>query len=378
MSHRRCAVVCALASVLLVVPAAAFASQTGGLSGPGTPRVKVVACLGSTSKACETRQTVVRGQEFVVRGRNLDRVKRVIFGGRRTRRDNTAASVARSSGRYVVAEVPMRARSGPVLLLGSGRTRLARVRRVRVRRAPKVKPLDIAPGASFFYAGRRKATFSFDVQQATVAQVALINEESQEVVRTWSVPAQPGVRAQVRWGGRSKDGVVPTGRYVFRLVGAASSAVTTAPESTTEFFFGDHLFPIRGRHNLGYTPTNNFGGGGGRAHQGQDMFARCGTRLAAARGGKVQYAGYHSAAGNYLVIDGAGTGADYVYMHMREPALVKTGDRVFTGQKVGAVGETGRATGCHLHFELWSAPGWYQGGRAIDPLPALKVWDSYS
>ena len=92
----------------------------------------------------------------------------------------------------------------------------------------------------------------------------------------------------------------------------------------------------------------------------------------------MQYAGYHAAAGNYLVIDGAGTGQDYVYMHMRSPALVNTGDRVFTGQKVGEVEETGRASGCHLHFELWSSPGWYEGGRAVNPLPPLRLWDSYS
>jgi murein DD-endopeptidase MepM/ murein hydrolase activator NlpD len=108
------------------------------------------------------------------------------------------------------------------------------------------------------------------------------------------------------------------------------------------------------------------------------MFARCGTRIAATRGGRVQYAGYHSAAGYYAVIDGAETLIDYVYMHMLEPALVATGQRVYTGQKIGEVGETGRATGCHLHFELWSAPGWYEGGEAFDPLPSLRSWDSFS
>jgi len=67
--------------------------------------------------------------------------------------------------------------------------------------------------------------------------------------------------------------------------------------------------------------------------------------------------------------------ADYVYMHLRDKALVSKGDTVTTGQTIGYVGRTGDATACHLHFELWPAPGWYTGGQATDPLPSLKAWD---
>ncbi len=313
-----------------------------------------------------------------MRGSNLDSVGRVVFTGSPGGQDDKATAVLRGNRRYLVATVPPAARSGPLnVVFKGGGNQLTGVRRVTVRAAPKSAPMDLAPSSSFFYGSKRKATFSFDVERPVQAQVELVNAESEAVIRSWSVAAQPGETARVRWGGRSSKGVEPSGRYRFRLAGSAAGSAI-APDATTDFFFSDHVFPIRGRHDLGQSPTNNFGGGGTRTHTGQDMFAGCGTRLAAARGGRVQFAGYHQAAGNYLVIDGAGTGNDYVYMHLLEPPLVKTGDRVFTGQKVGEVGETGRATGCHLHFELWSSPGWYEGGSAFDPLPLLRRWDALS
>ncbi len=107
------------------------------------------------------------------------------------------------------------------------------------------------------------------------------------------------------------------------------------------------------------------------------MFAACGAPIVAARGGTVQRAGTDASAGNYAVI-GLADGTSHVYMHMRGAPLVSSGERVATGQLVGEVGETGRASGCHLHFELWTAPGWYRGGQAIDPLAELRRWDELS
>jgi murein DD-endopeptidase MepM/ murein hydrolase activator NlpD len=125
--------------------------------------------------------------------------------------------------------------------------------------------------------------------------------------------------------------------------------------------------------------AGRFGAGRvGHTHQGQDTFAKCGTRLVAARGGRVKYSGYERNAGYYIVIDGSMTGIDYAYMHLAEHSPFRTGDRVYTGQRIGSVGDTGDAVGCHLHFELWSAPGWYSGGHPFDPLPSLRAWDSWS
>ncbi|MGI8593254.1 MAG: peptidoglycan DD-metalloendopeptidase family protein [Solirubrobacteraceae bacterium] len=136
------------------------------------------------------------------------------------------------------------------------------------------------------------------------------------------------------------------------------------------------MFPVRGPHDFGGAGARFGADRGGRSHQGQDIFAKCGTPLKAVEGGKVVYAGYQSAAGNYIVIKGDGTKRDYVYMHLQSAAAFKTGAMVMTAAPIGLVGETGNAQGCHLHFEVWTAPGWYNGGRAVDPMPFLKQWDS--
>ncbi len=88
---------------------------------------------------------------------------------------------------------------------------------------------------------------------------------------------------------------------------------------------------------------------------------------------------YQSAAGNYVVIDGKGTKLDTFYAHMIEPSPLRPGTRVRTGKVIGNVGQTGNATGCHLHFEIWSAPGWYEGGSAMSTVgDLLHTWDDWT
>ena len=83
--------------------------------------------------------------------------------------------------------------------------------------------------------------------------------------------------------------------------------------------------------------------GGGRGHQGEDVFAACGTPLVAAHGGVVKFAGYHARAGNYLVIDNEGAGTDYAYMHLRDVAAGGAPARACApGQPIGFVGDTRR------------------------------------
>jgi murein DD-endopeptidase MepM/ murein hydrolase activator NlpD len=125
-------------------------------------------------------------------------------------------------------------------------------------------------------------------------------------------------------------------------------------------------FPVDGSHHDG-DPFGTRGGG----HKGQDVMADCGTPLRAVKDVTVRKVATEAAAGRYIVLHDGDSGEDYVYMHMSSVS-VSVGDSVSAGDTVGAVGQTGDATACHLHFEEWTAPGWYAGGQAKDPAPFLR------
>ena len=80
------------------------------------------------------------------------------------------------------------------------------------------------------------------------------------------------------------------------------------------------------------------------------MAAPNGSPIVAAADGTVVGAGYSGTMGNYIMIN-HGSGVFTVYMHA-SAIYVSTGTSVTRGQKIGAVGSTGRSTGPHLHFSV--------------------------
>ncbi|WP_462177667.1 peptidoglycan DD-metalloendopeptidase family protein [Pseudoalteromonas gelatinilytica] len=87
-----------------------------------------------------------------------------------------------------------------------------------------------------------------------------------------------------------------------------------------------------------------------KPHNGIDYAARKGTPVVSSGNGKVIKAGYSKYNGNYVFIS---HGTQYVtkYLHLNKK-MVKTGQKVKQGQKIGTVGATGRVTGPHLHYEF--------------------------
>jgi murein DD-endopeptidase MepM/ murein hydrolase activator NlpD len=105
-------------------------------------------------------------------------------------------------------------------------------------------------------------------------------------------------------------------------------------------------------------------------HTGLDFPAEIGTQVVAAAGGMVVSTERHAAYGNLVEID-HGNGLLTRYAHASK-VLVKTGDLVKRGQPVAQVGNSGRSTGPHLHFEVLvegvpQNPARFLAGRAGEP-----------
>jgi murein DD-endopeptidase MepM/ murein hydrolase activator NlpD len=246
----------------------------------------------------------------------------------------------------------------------------------------KLKSEATAPKKAFFF-GRRKATFHYSIagNDPRNLKIQAVRRENWRVVRTWTRRRiEPGKVHAIRWAGSGKRGrPAPPGTYVFRVLTRHGAKAKRGRVRGGDRSFGlfPYQFPLRARHTYG----DGFGAPrSGHVHQGQDILAKCGKRVVAARGGRIQYRGYQaSGAGYYVVVDGKSTGHDYVYMHLRPHGLPKRGQRIRTGEPIGTVGETGDASGCHLHFEMWTKPGWYEGGHAMPSVTRhLKAWDGWS
>ena len=97
-----------------------------------------------------------------------------------------------------------------------------------------------------------------------------------------------------------------------------------------------------------------------RPHEGIDVSAPMGSPIEAPAAGVVSDAGWETGYGNTITIN-HGFGIVTKFAHASK-LLVKTGQQVARGQRIALVGNSGLATGPHLHYEV------RVNGRAVDPL----------
>jgi murein DD-endopeptidase MepM/ murein hydrolase activator NlpD len=161
--------------------------------------------------------------------------------------------------------------------------------------------------------------------------------------------------------------------FAFAQSGGVGAPGETTTTTTTPAPSRSMVFPVAGSHAMG----QGFGAPrSGHTHQGQDIMAACGTPLVAVSRAKVKWVSFQRLAGNYVVIRNKKLHQDYMYAHLAAPASVAKGQVVMPGQQIGIVGQTGDATACHLHFELWLGK-WYRGGHPVNPLPYLQTYAGY-
>jgi murein DD-endopeptidase MepM/ murein hydrolase activator NlpD len=104
-------------------------------------------------------------------------------------------------------------------------------------------------------------------------------------------------------------------------------------------------------------------------HPAIDIQAPYGSRIISAASGTVIFAGWKSNGGGYQVWIAHGSGLYTTYNHM-SAITVGSGEHVSRGEQVGRVGQSGWATGPHLHFEVWRGLVW-GGGYRVNPLGYL-------
>ncbi|GAW93103.1 peptidase M23 [Calderihabitans maritimus] len=184
-------------------------------------------------------------------------------------------------------------------------------------------PTEYRKDSTMFRRERRVIRPGREGEKEVTYRIALVNgvEQNREVVAE-KVIREPvsqivkvGTKTTVSRGGRRNYGVVQGKRV--------SSG------------FGWRRNPITGRRQF---------------HAGVDIAASYGNGVYAYAEGKVVYAGWAGGYGKVIFID-HGNGLETRYAHLSR-IYVKVGEKVRAGQRIGAVGSTGRSTGPHLHFEV--------------------------
>jgi murein DD-endopeptidase MepM/ murein hydrolase activator NlpD len=161
------------------------------------------------------------------------------------------------------------------------------------------------------------------------------------------LPATPPTLARVgqRLGelGRSLDGVESKLEERFRWISATPS-----------------VSPTRGLFTSGFGPRRDPVHGHAAFHQGLDISAPAGKPVHATADGLVVRAGHQGELGNHVTLS-HGFGLSTRYGHLSRVA-VRPGQRIHRGEVVGYVGNTGRSTGYHLHYEV------LRDGEPVNPL----------
>jgi murein DD-endopeptidase MepM/ murein hydrolase activator NlpD len=143
----------------------------------------------------------------------------------------------------------------------------------------------------------------------------------------------------------------------------ATPSMPEVPDSSVDGF----IWPVNGTINSGFGPR------GTSSHDGIDIGAPEGTPIRAIEKGEVIYSDQLRGYGNIIIVRHTG-GFISVYAH-NEANLVREGQAVSRGEVIARVGNTGRVTGPHLHFEIRKNNAAQDPLRYLPPLCCMPASD---
>jgi len=153
---------------------------------------------------------------------------------------------------------------------------------------------------------------------------------------------------------------IPGAERVMKVEIYIEDVVRELPErEKTSLPKSDFIWPVEGRCISGFEEEER------KRHQGIDISSPAGVPIKASNGGWVIYSGNMIRGYGNLIILHHSDEFVTVYAH-NQVNLVEEGMRVEKGQTIGKVGQTGRASGPHLHFEI------RKNNKAVDPFLFLK------
>lgn len=121
----------------------------------------------------------------------------------------------------------------------------------------------------------------------------------------------------------------------------------------------------RVRYTSGFGGRNDPINGSARMHEGQDMAGAYGSSIYSTADGTVTYAGWENGYGRLIKIRHL-YGIETRYGHLSEIG-VKVGQKISRGDKIGDMGNSGRSTGTHLHYEV------RLNGKAVNPMTFIRA-----
>lgn len=214
--------------------------------------------------------------------------------------------------------------------------------------------------------------------EVPVIRVATTESTSEERVlryRTRSVDDDTAYEGESTVKSEGCDGVKVTDKKIYKLNGRTLAEVAVGEKvtepvdeillvGTKQYTKGDATGTFE--RPYGGNLSSRFGERGGRNHNGVDICGKVGDDITASDGGEVIYADWEEGYGYVVKIDHK-NGYITFYAHCNELYVTK-GQKVSKGDVIAALGNTGRSTGPHVHFEVRDS----SSGKALNPLEFIE------